>query len=446
MKIKQPILFILLVVLTDFVDAQSYTGYEFDNYNGIHGITVNPGNIADSRVKIDFNLLSASATVATDYVGLSLSNVQQLIDGTDFTGLDTFGNNENNVLVNVDVLGPSFMFNLSKKHSIGFSTRLRVLNNFNNINGELVESLFDGFPSQDFSFNQNNLDATTHIWGELGVSYGRVLFNDYNKHYLKAGVTLKYLLGAGIAQGQSNSLSGGFAVANNELSLNGDFSYLISYDEDQEISEFTENLTPGYGMDIGLVYEYRTRESRRANSNTNPRALNEYRAKIGVSLLDFGQITYTDVTQTNYTLNGDLSAAAVEEDFVDALENSFTEIATEGDVAVVLPTSLKVNIDYKLLPLVYLNLDLTQTLVKKDSPFNNNRLNQISLTPRFETRAISAYLPFSYSQLGQTTIGAGLKLGPLIIGSSSIISNLIADQVQLANLYFATKIAIKHKR
>jgi hypothetical protein len=446
MKTKKLIFLLLISIITNLANAQSFIGYDTDNYNGITGVTVNPANIADARVQIDFNLLSTSTMIANDYVGLSLSNVQQLIDGGDFTGLNTFASNQNSVLANVEVLGPSFMFNLNEKHSVGLLSRVRFINNYNNINGNLLEGVVDGFPTEDFSFNQNNLDGTTHIWGEIGLSYGRVLYYDYDKHYLKAGVTLKYLLGMGVAQGKSRSLSGNYSAGNDEVSLNGDFSYVISYDEEQEFSDYLKNLSPGYGMDIGFVYEYRTRESRRADADDNPRALNKYRAKIGVSLLDFGQINYKDLEQTEYTVNGTVSADDAEADFVDALENNFTEITTVGDVKVALPTSLKVNIDYKVVPKIYVNLDINQTLVKKDSPFNNNRLNLMTLTPRLETRFFSAYLPFSYSQLGKTAIGAGIKLGPLIIGSGSIISNLISDDVQMANVYLASKISIKHKK
>lgn len=442
---KQLILVLILISYTS-IKAQSYTGYATDNYSGVHAVTTNPANIADARVKIDINLFSFSTVVANDYVGLSLDNTTQLIDGADFTNLNTFASSQNNVLANVEVLGPSFMFNLSEKHSIGLITRARAVNNYNNINGELLESILDGFPSDNFNFDQNNLDGTTHIWGELGLSYGRVLFNKNDQHYLKGGVTLKYLLGGGVAQGTSDNLSGNFTAANNQVSLNGDFSYLISYDEDQSSSDYLKNYSPGYGMDMGFVYEYRTRNSQTGAARDNLRALNKYRAKIGISLQDFGAISYKDVELTRYTVNGSVNADEVEEDFIDALENNFSNTSTSGNVRVALPTSLRLNIDYKLIPLVYANLDVTQTLVKEDAPYNNNRLNMITFTPRFETRIISAYLPISYSPLGKTTIGAGLKLGPLIIGSSSILSNLMSDNPQMVNIYFGLKIPMSYRK
>ena len=84
------LLVFVFVFSTITISAQSYIGYITDNYNGVHGVTANPANIADARVKLDVNLVSFSALVANDYVGFSLDNITQLADGLDFNGLNTF--------------------------------------------------------------------------------------------------------------------------------------------------------------------------------------------------------------------------------------------------------------------------------------------------------------------------------------------------------------------
>ncbi len=439
-------LFVLCCFLSiQITFSQSFIGYETDNFNGIHGALVNPANIADARIQMDVNVMSAGGVLANDYTGLTLSNITDLIDGN-LADINTLSNAQNSVLANAEILGPSFMLNLNEKHSVGLITKARIANTFNNVDGELLDGLIDGFPTADFDFEQNNLDATTHIWGEVGVSYGRVLFYDYDQHYLKGGVTLKYLMGAGIAQGTSNNLAGSFSASSNQVNLTGDFSYLISYDDDQNTSDYFQNLSPGFGMDVGLIYEFRTRESRFADADDHFRALNTYRAKIGVSVLDIGAIKYEDVQLTNYDVNGSVNADEAEEDFIDALENNFAGDSITGDVTVALPTRLRVNIDYKIIPKVYANVDINQTLIEEDSPYNNNGLNRITFTPRFETRIFSAYLPVTYSALGRTSIGAGFKFGPAFIGSGSIISNVVSDTAQTANMYFGFKVPIKHKR
>ena len=151
------LLVFVFVFSTITISAQSYIGYITDNYNGVHGVTANPANIADARVKLDVNLVSFSALVANDYVGFSLDNITQLADGLDFNGLNTFPSNQNEILANADVMGPSFMFSLSEKHSVGLISRLRMVNNYNALGGELFESLVNGFPNEAYDFEQNNL-------------------------------------------------------------------------------------------------------------------------------------------------------------------------------------------------------------------------------------------------------------------------------------------------
>lgn len=440
---KTPFLFFTLHSLVCI--AQSYIGYDTDNYSGIQSILSNPGNLSDSRVRADFNLFSISAMGANDYLGLSINNLKEFLNNNDFSGLTTATSNENNLLLNIEILGPSFMFSLNETNSLALTTRIRALNNYNNLNGQLIESLSDGFDNENFNFELNNFDGTSHAWAEIGLSYGRVMYDDYNQNYFKGGVTVKYLIGFGVAQAYSRNLSGNFSSTTNQINLNGDFSYLKSDDDSQDDYNILKDHSPGFGMDIGFVYEYRTRNSGRENERNNPRSINNYRLKIGASLLDFGAITYKNVELESYSLNSNLDANEAEEDIIDAIKNNFTSTNALGDVTVALPTSLRINLDYKFTNSIYLNLDVNQALVKKENYFNNNRLNPISFTPRFERKKIGFYLPVSYSQLGKLGVGTGFKIGPLILGSGSILTNLLSRNTQNANIYLAIKTPIYYK-
>lgn len=439
-------IFPIILLFTGFImNAQSYIGLDTDNYSGLHGVIKNPGNIADSRTKIDINLVSFSGILATDYTSLTLENINTLLGDEGLEGIERFASPQNEILLNVDVLGPSFMFSLDEKQSIGLISRVRVASNFNNISGELFEGLYHGFPTTDFSFDQSNLDFTTHAWGEIGVAYGRVLIPEATNNFLKGGVTLKYLLGGGAAQGSSSSLQGNYQAATEQVNLAGDFSYALTYDDDQDAEEYFSEIVPGFGADIGLVYEYRTNDSQAASNNDNIRAFNQYKFKVGVSVTDIGAITYKDVETTDYAVNGNVSDQDLENDFTAALEDNFATTAGRSDIKVSLPTTLNLNFDYHLHKKFYLNLDVNQSLVKKDNFFNNNRLNLITFTPRYESRILGAYLPISYSGIGKTAMGFGFRVGPLMLGSGTIISNLISSKAQTANVFLGLKVPFNHK-
>src|ERR1700722_10357173 len=53
------ILFGVLLCLT--ASSQSFIGYGYDNYSGVNGVILNPGVLADSKFKVNINLVAGSA-------------------------------------------------------------------------------------------------------------------------------------------------------------------------------------------------------------------------------------------------------------------------------------------------------------------------------------------------------------------------------------------------
>ena len=121
MKKKIIFFFVLTSILS--AKAQSYLGYYYDNYAGVQSTLYNPASIVDSRFKTDINLASFSASAGNDYYGISLSD---LIKGGNYDfelQSKKFPSNSNNFIVNADIMGPSFMFNIAPKHSLAIFTR-----------------------------------------------------------------------------------------------------------------------------------------------------------------------------------------------------------------------------------------------------------------------------------------------------------------------------------
>ncbi|MGY8913741.1 MAG: DUF5723 family protein [Flavobacteriales bacterium] len=416
--------------------GQTNSGITEDNFNGIHGILTNPSNVVDSRVKFELNLASISFFLANDYTPLTFTNVFDILGGNDIMGEAT---DDNNVLFNVDVLAPSLMFNINKKSSIGITTRVRGILEYNNINGDLIQSINNGFPMEDYNFEIRNTDQSVHAWGEVGLTYGRILLSK-GEHFIKGGITLKYLLGGGVEQVSSNSVIGSYEYSGDNLNLKGDFSTGTSYD-----SETFEKLTPGFGSDIGFVYEFRPQASYYSINDTINKGVNKYKLKLGVSVLDIGAITYKDLEQKTYNLDGTIKGIDAEEDFVQTLEENFTPITTVSDQKVLLPTTLQINVDYRLSKRFYTSINYNQSMVGKDEPYANNGLNLLTFAPRFESRYFSFHLPIGYSKLGKTSFGVGLRMGPLTVGSSTMLSSLLSEKAYLGNLYVGLKIPVYQK-
>lgn len=203
---KKLTLLALLLIFSNAILSQSYIGFLNDNYSGVNGIISNPANIVDSRLKTDINLIGFSGLIDNDYLAVKLSDLTNTNFDFDKSG-EKFPLNNNNATVNLDILGPSFMLNIKPKHSIALSTRVRGILNANDINGTTLNLIGTDFnQNKDYKINEGDANAAFNGWGEVGLTYATV-FLDKKVHFLKGGITLKYLQGLGNSNGDGRNIS-----------------------------------------------------------------------------------------------------------------------------------------------------------------------------------------------------------------------------------------------
>ena len=443
---KSPFLLVLVFLWHYTIKAQSYIGYTHDNYSGIHGVTINPANIVDSPFKADINIASASVFGGSDYLGINVSDVINSNGGFDFD-LDTekFPKNANNFFLNADILGPSFMFNLNKKSSIAITTRVRAFLNIKNINGELYESLADGFDqTNDFDFNMADFNATIHALGEIGVTYGRILIKN-EKHLLKSGVTLKYFQGAGAGFFNAPTMSGQYNAAANTLTTTGNLSYGLSQEDFDENDIDYKNLTSGFGVDIGFAYQWNEKTQDVVNDSIRIN-YTKYKLKIGASITDIGSINYKEVEITQYDLNNTVDATIFDEgDIEQILKDNYDGVTTQASAKIKLPAALHLFLDYKIRNKLFASLSSSFSLVANNAETSNSIINTVSIAPRLETKWFSIYSPVSFRQYGDLSWGAGFRFGPLMVGSGSVLTNLLSDSSKTTDVYVGLKIPIYRK-
>jgi hypothetical protein len=438
-KFKKSLLLLLSITALSNSNAQSYVGYSVDNYSGVHGLISNPSNVVDSRVKAEINLFSASAFGGSDYFGININDIIKSDGGFDFEAdAEKFPTDSNNFFLNADVLGPSFMFNLTPKSSIGMISRVRAFFNINSISGELYENVSDNFDTdEDFDFNSENLTGTIHAWAEVGLVYGRILV-DNNQNFLKGGVTLKYLQGAGSVFMSSPNLSGQYTASNEMLTTTGTLNYGVSQDFDNDDIDFS-NLTAGFGADVGFTYEWRPNAVR---DSLNSRNQNKYKLKIAASVTDIGSIDYKESVLTSYDMNNTVDASSFDEDAEDFLDNNYPGVETTVAQKITLPTAFHFLADYHVKNKLYLSLQSTFSLTKKNVPNTNSIINAVTISPRLETKWFSIYSPVSFRQYGDLSWGAGLRLGPLMVGSGSVLTNLLSSSSKTTDVYVGLKIPL----
>lgn len=455
MRKHLPILFFLIISFT--AKSQSYLGYFHDNYAGVQSVLFNPASIVDSRFKTDINLFSISGAVENDLYGVKLFDVYK--DGYDFESQSKVSaKNANNGLANFDIMGPSFMFNIAPKHSLAVFTRARSVSNIRKINGYLIDQVKDGLDQSDsFNYNLGSPNAASHSWGELGISYAAVLFQK-DQHFLKGGLTAKYLQGGVNAYVHGKNVNvayvensadpkEGSLISNGEVTVGGSQDW-----EANDDYEF-DSKSRGFGFDFGLVYEWRPDydqyDLKRAKpADNNFRDLNKYKLRFGLSVTDIGSINYKNSKVDTYNVNGVVTQQMIDdaEDLYDFLNEHYTKTSTSKGVKTNLPTAIRADADWNMYNKFYLNLNGDINLVSGSKLNGYGIADRVTLTPRYESRWFSFYLPMTYMEYSGMQAGAGLRAGVFFIGSGSILSNLASSNSKGADFHLGMKIPVYEKQ
>lgn len=453
MHSRKIIIGLMFICITNILKAQSYNGFLTDNYSGVNSVISNPANIVDSRFKLDINLVGVSAFFGSDYLGLNLKDLLNNFSET----LDTAEKSpsQNNFFsANLDILGPSVLFNIDDKNSLAFFTRGRAFFNVVDIDGATLDKEGGFDESEDFSIQEGFISGTANLWAELGVSYARVLI-DKEQHFLKGGLTVKYLKGLGNNYIQSNNLGIDYDSNTRNVATQGQFIYGNTGGLDDEgngsaLYDSDENKgNNGFGADIGVIYEWRPNHMAYSKMDKDgntviDKGVNKYKLKFGVSVTDIGEIKNKNGADQTYDLNkiqniDNFDGASLAEALAQNFDLIGERIASPNSK---LPTALHTNADWNINSKFYLNLNADIPLTIKNNINTNRVLSQVSLTPRFESSWLSFYSPFSIVQGAGFQWGAGFRAGPVYMGSGSIMSTLIGQTTKALDLYAGIKVPI----
>lgn len=430
-------------------NAQSYLGYTHDNYAGVQGVLFNPSSIVDSRFKTDINLFSMSSSVTNDAYGVKIFDVFK--DGYDFDleAKKSFSN-ANNAAFNTDVMGPSVMFNIAPKHSLAVYTRARAFVNVIGVNGQVINDLakddMESFPEA----NVGSFNGVGNSWGELGISYAAVLYQR-GQHFLKGGITAKYLQGVANYHIQGNDVTMEFnedliLPENSTYTTTGSAVYGSSQDFETNSDLEIDSKSRGFGFDLGLTYEWRPEYTADRADINDLKEVNKYKLRFGISVTDIGSMKYEKGIRNLYNLNDTFTQDDL--DNADGIYDLYTnKTVINGTVKSYLPTALHADVDWNIYKKFYLNANGDLGVVSKDKLNQNSIANRVSLTPRYESRWFSAYIPVSYMDYSkQVQAGLGLRTGIFFIGSGSIISNAISKSSRAADIHLGFKIPVYQKK
>lgn len=428
--------------------AQDLAGFRTSNYAGVNSVFSNPANIANSRYRWDVNLVGANVTVSNNQLKYKLGDVGSAF-GEDTIKSQLFSQSKGltKALVNLGVYTPSFMFNVGK-FAFAVTTRARIVANVTDLDGKLADRIMNDLSATDnLPYNiasNSNMRISVNAWSEYGVSVAREVIT-VGPHFLKAGVTLKYLAGSmngtinidklhatmDVDEGQQDAY---LTNASGKVGMN--FSGMNLSDFKAE--DAAKMVGHGIGAELGAVYEYRP-----AGENGN----NKYKFRLGLSLMDLGKIKYErDVTRSGtFTVGIPANQQFSLQNLQDVkLDNYKTELGkypqyfapaadnNSANYSVSLPTTLQLDGDYHIHHAFYVNANVQLALANGNKkPYNTQYYSGFSITPRYDGRIFGCFLPISYNQLSKLNAGASFRIGPLFLGSGSVISALLGSSHQL---------------
>ena len=452
------LLFLAAILVGITVQAQEhFAGISTSKRVGIINLEVNPSELANLNNHFEIQLLSSSLSVSNNKVGIN-----DLFDDTNTEDLLLTGDKPINFTFSNQIIGPGVAVRLLKWR---FAITSKAVMNAGvlNVNPVLASYLTgsdvhqlptNGVGEVVRSLANQRFNGT--VWGEVGFAVARKVWEN-EKSLLNAGMNIKLLfpgsyanMGIGNFQGTitNDATSGDLLLTNATADVN--FAYSGSLSQNfNETNQYTRSIygnMDGLAADIGVDYQIKKG--------------NSYKLKVGASIMNLGGMTFND--NENNSVDYKLNISGVDQklklNFFDGVDDipairqhlidealagniEFTEIKSNKDFKVSLPTTLNLYAD------VHLISKLNLTLFTQQKLNSNSRNNQItaqtiySITPRFGIGFFEAYMPISYNDFSGNNAGLGFRLGGFFMGSNSILSAISADSKQI-DLNFGFRFAI----
>lgn len=456
-------LFVLytVFVLQAGILAQNYHAIQGSSYAGALGVHNNPASIVNTPYTWDLALLGAqlkSSTNAFTIYNYSLisspANSLYYINKGEYSRYANLNFNLN--LFNTRIA-------LNRKHSIAFGANMKSYTTLKTSTFNFIDTLHGS--GDFFKINGNNTNFNANMisssWLEAFLTYSQTIA-DNEIGRLNAGLTVK--VSRGISGAYTKLINGEFSTTaqNNQpvynlTSANLIYAYSANYDKWTNENSISKNLgnfllansEGGASFDVGVEYLLKPQGTTSFYDDEN---YNDYDWKIGLSLLDIGanQYKYGEQSRNIAAVKTNISNTVLDAKF-DSTVHSFKtfndSLATivnqsagiGGKFRVINPMRLVLNIDHYLYGNFFLNgeivLNLPSSFLKKYMRVTD--LNLLTITPRWETKTLGAYLPIQYNSNNQFWIGGAFKAGPLLIGVHNWASIFSKSKTQNGGGYIA---------
>ena len=417
--------------------GQSFLGGHFSTKDAILSNSLNPAAGIAGDMKWQVNLIGFSTEAGNNYFSINgkVRDLARNFDKDVNVGQNLDGKRKQ-LHVNLGILGPSGFIRIKKNNAISFGVKAKAVATFNDINQDFVYSMYNHF--EDIlqwlpNFTDERATAAVNVYHEFYAGYARS-FKLGERHALHIGATAKMTTNVFNAQFVADNLNFNkvFTSATDSFINVGNTTFDLKVSNTIDDGFHYKFGVSGFGFDVGAIYEYKLKNS------------NDHFIMVGASVNDLGFNTYTlGKNSRSFIGNGrnipaenlvDTDGETINLDAV--LDSLGTRTNPTGKTKIKLPTTLNVFADVRVVKMFYINANFqfNPYTFKKGTPVANLPVD-ITITPRFESRIVSVYMPINYNQYSGFNMGAGLRVGQFTLGSSSIITSFAKKKFTGVDFY-----------
>ncbi|MDX2247760.1 MAG: DUF5723 family protein [Bacteroidia bacterium] len=451
LRLVSPFISLLLVFSPLFFFGQTFSGLQTGKTLGIYNLDLQPASLVGQRANVDIQLFGFSSTLQNNYLFVNTASVRDgsvwSVDGLNYREVfpENLNGNEKNAFLNYDLYLPSVSIRLSPKRSLAFTGRLRNFVNLDQVGEPAARFAFLGLDVPDqfgISYNNDRFRFSLLSYVEFGLAWAETLYEN-GPHRINAGARIKFMSGLAGTYLYANRLEYSFTNADiiNIHEADVDFAHSVALEGVEggfnPLEDFDRlNLrNTGFGADLGAIYEYRPEGE-------------DYRARLGLSILDIGNIRFEQSAfSQNFTgsvIGYDLSQLSLNGimAFDSTLGGEFNYSSGETQFRMALPTVVSLQADFRLNKNVYISMIPFLALKGYNQPNRVHHISNFAITPRFEGKGWGIGIPFSLAGDRGTNVGATVRLGPLVAGSSNLLNFLLKENMRSADFHFGLHIPL----
>ncbi|HOW24435.1 MAG TPA: DUF5723 family protein [Bacteroidales bacterium] len=445
-----------MISLVTAASAQEMLGVVNSNYAGVLGSQINPSSMVSSRLFHDVHILSTDLFFQNNYLLIPKEDYRFLNYLSPGSDLPTYGEDKmlfarrpdwdhkrKQIDQSFRINGPSVML-AQDYHAISFFTSVRSMTSVWRLPYHLANFIYEDLwyePQHDIEYNGKNFSSVQLTWAELGAGYALVL-NRHSTDRWTAGITVSrtmgysgaYIYGHNIAylvRDESDTVDVNLTANIHNFDGHVGFSLPINYDNNDFSSPGGLFRGGGYSVSLGVTYLKLLKDPSESKYKYRCEQLYEdYRYRLGISLIDLGWITFRENAQKHlfddvhhyweYINDVDFNNL---NSFMRQLSGRFydgdsTRSLVDDRITVYLPTALSAQLDFHFKKKWYVNSMIIIPVMYSIAQVY--RPPQVVLTGRYETTDLEITLPVSLYYFTRPRVGLSARFRSFTLGTDHI--------------------------